>query len=84
MSEANNQKKRQEPDHGDFCRSNVAFMLNVMRSQWKALTCIFKKICLCSSGRWGGVMEDGGKEWGSANRGYCDSTGEKWWCLGLG
>ena len=36
MRKANNQKKRQEPDHRDFCRSNVAFMLNVMGSHWKA------------------------------------------------
>lgn len=78
MRKANNQKKRQEPDHRDFCRSNVAFMLNVMGSHWKAGTCIFKKICLCGGRRLGGVMENRGKEWGSANRGYCDSTGEKW------
>ena len=56
----------------------MAFMLNVMGSHWKAGTCIFKKICLCGGRRGGGVMENRGKEWGSANRGYCDSTGEKW------
>lgn len=56
----------------------MAFLLNVMGSHWKALTCIFKKISLCGSGKWRGVMEDGGKERGSANRGYCDSAVEKW------
>ena len=82
MSKAKNQAERQEPDHGDLCRSNVAFMSNVMGSHWKALTCIFK-ISLVVVGV-GGLGHGGWGEGKAANRGCCNNPGEKWWWLGLG
>lgn len=37
---------KEGPNHGNFGRSNVAFVLNIVGSYLKALTCIFKKIAL--------------------------------------